>query len=105
LQNFFLNYNCTCIYNSVSFDATMCNLNYAMNEAMDLAILYGLINIPGGHAVAHLVEALCYELEGRGFDSRWCHWNFSLHNPFGRTMTLGLTQPLTEMRTRNISWG
>jgi len=28
------------------------------------------------------------------------HW----HNPFGRTMTLGLTQPLTEMSTRNISW-
>jgi len=30
------------------------------------------------HAVAQLVEALCYKSEGRGFDSRWCHWNFSL---------------------------
>ena len=29
-----------------------------------------------GHAVAQLVEALSYKLEGRGFDSRWCHWNF-----------------------------
>jgi len=29
------------------------------------------------------------------------HW----HNPSGRTMTLGLTQPLTEVSTRNISWG
>jgi hypothetical protein len=29
------------------------------------------------------------------------HW----HNPFGRTMALGSTQPLTEMSTRNISWG
>jgi hypothetical protein len=28
------------------------------------------------------------------------HW----HNPSGRTMALGLTQPLTEMSTRNISW-
>jgi hypothetical protein len=28
------------------------------------------------------------------------HW----HNPFDRTMTLGSTQPLTEMSTRNISW-
>jgi len=28
------------------------------------------------------------------------HW----HNPSGRTMALGLTQPLTEMITRNISW-
>jgi hypothetical protein len=26
-------------------------------------------------------------------------------NPSGRTMALGLTQPLTEMSTRNISWG
>jgi hypothetical protein len=25
-----------------------------------------------------LVEALCYKPKGRGFDSRWCHWNFSL---------------------------
>ena len=31
-----------------------------------------------GHVVAQLVEALCYKLEGRGFDSRWCHWNYSL---------------------------
>ena len=23
-------------------------------------------------------EALRYKPEGRGFDSRWCHWNFSL---------------------------
>ena len=29
-----------------------------------------------GHAVAQLVEALRYKSEGRGFDSRWCHWNF-----------------------------
>jgi len=30
-----------------------------------------------------------------------CHW----HNPSCRTMALGLTQSLTEMSTRNISWG
>jgi len=30
---------------------------------------------------------------------------FFWHNPSGRTMALGLTQPLTEMSTRNISWG
>jgi hypothetical protein len=28
------------------------------------------------------------------------HW----HNPSGRTLALGLTQPLNEMSTRNISW-
>jgi hypothetical protein len=31
-----------------------------------------------GHAVARFVGALRYKLEGHGFDSRWCHWNFSL---------------------------
>jgi len=31
-----------------------------------------------GYAVAQLVEALRYKPEGRGFDSRWCHWNISL---------------------------
>ena len=30
------------------------------------------------HAVAQLFEALLYKPEGRGFDSQWCHWNFSL---------------------------
>jgi hypothetical protein len=30
-----------------------------------------------GYAVAQLIEALRYKLEGRGIKSRWCHWNFS----------------------------
>jgi hypothetical protein len=37
--------------------------------------------VPGlraGHAVAQLVETLRYKPEGRGFDSRWGHWDFSL---------------------------
>jgi len=46
-----------------------------------------------GHMVAQLVEALRYKPEGCGFNSQWCNWNFSL------------TWPLTEMSTRNISWG
>jgi hypothetical protein len=50
-----------------------------------------------GRAVAP--EALWYKTEGRGFDSRWCHWNFSL------IMALESTQPVTEISTRNISWG
>jgi len=31
--------------------------------------------------VARLVEALRYKPEDRGFDFRWCHWNFSLTQP------------------------
>ena len=57
--------------------------------------------------------------------TRWCSWLrhcatsrkgagsisdgvigiFHWHNISGRTMALGLTQPLREMSTRNISWG
>ena len=32
--------------------------------------------------MAQLVEALRYKPKGRGFDSRWCHWNFSLIQSF-----------------------
>jgi lysozyme family protein len=32
--------------------------------------------------VAQLVEALRYKLEGRGFDSRRCHWNASMTYSF-----------------------
>jgi len=62
---------------------------------------------------------------GRGEGTRWRSWLrhcatsrkvadsiphgvtgiFHWHNLSGRTMALGLTHPLTEMSTRNISWG
>ena len=49
--------------------------------------LFPLGNISGTHlcwgqAVTQLVEALRYKPEGRGFDSRCCHWNFSLIQSF-----------------------
>jgi len=37
-----------------------------------------LFNEGGTLLVAQLVEALRYKPEGCGFDSRWCHWIFSL---------------------------
>jgi len=37
---------------------------------------------PKMYAVAQLVEALRYKPEGRGFDSRWCHLEFSLPSFF-----------------------
>jgi hypothetical protein len=58
-----------------------------------------------GYAEARLVEAPRYKSEVRRFDSQWCHGNFLLNNPSGRTMVLGSTQPQTEMSTRNISSG
>jgi hypothetical protein len=47
-----------------------------------------------------VVKAPCSKPAGRGFDSRWCYWNFSVTQPSGRTMALGSNQPLTEMSTR-----
>ena len=35
-----------------------------------------------GHTVVELAEALRYRPEGHGFDSEWCHWNFSLTQSF-----------------------
>ena len=52
--------------------------------------------------VVHLVEALRYLVAGLISDGviGIFHW----HNPSGHTVALGLTQPLTEMSTKNISW-
>jgi len=48
-----------------------------------LRVIIGLFNgFISGHAVAQLVETLRYNPEGSGFDSRWCHWNFSLREFF-----------------------
>jgi hypothetical protein len=53
-----------------------------------------------------LVQVLCYKSEGREFESRRGHWIFfDLPNSTSRTMGLGLTQPLTEMSTRNVPGG
>jgi len=34
--------------------------------------------IVSGDRGSTVVKVLCYKSEGRWFDSRWCHWNFSL---------------------------
>ena len=46
--------------------------------------------------MAQLVEALCFKPEGRGFDSEYCHLNFSLTLSFRPHYGLGVTQPLPE---------
>jgi hypothetical protein len=52
------------------------------------------------YAVARLVEALRY----KRFPMLSLEFFIDIILP-GRTMALGLTQPLTEMSTRNITWG
>jgi hypothetical protein len=61
--------------------------------------------VVAGYALSQLVGALRYKPEGRGFSSWWCIGIFHWHNPFGRSMILGSHQPITEIGTRNISWG
>jgi len=46
------------------------------------AVYLYFTNLESLHAVAQLVEALHYKLEGRGFDFRWCHCSFSLAQSF-----------------------
>jgi len=56
--------------------------------------------------VAQLVEALHYVQAGRSrVRFPMVSLEFFNDNTSGRTMALGSTQPLTEMSTRNISWG
>ena len=56
--------------------------------------------------VTQLVEALRYKPEGLGFNSPMVSLEFFIDsNPSVGTMALGLTQPLTELSTRNISCG
>jgi hypothetical protein len=55
--------------------------------------------------VAQLVEALRYNPEGLSSIPNGVIEIFHSQNPSGRTMTLGLTKPLIEMSTRNISCG
>jgi len=43
--------------------------------------------------VAQFVQALRYEPEGGGFDSRWCLGIVHSLNSFGRNMALGSIQP------------
>ena len=53
-------------------------LMYESESKFKLNILNTWCKTTSGHPVAQLVEALSYTPGGRGFDSRWCHWNFSL---------------------------
>ena len=48
-------------------------INFTKSNVPVVIFTFGTV-ISLGHSVAQLVEALRYKPEGRGFDSRWCHW-------------------------------
>jgi len=37
-----------------------------------------MYEVKNGACGGVVVKALRYKPAGRGFDSRWCHWNFSV---------------------------
>jgi hypothetical protein len=43
----------------------------------ELGKLLVLYSVKGAHS-SLVVKALRYKPAGRGFDSRWCHWNVSV---------------------------
>jgi hypothetical protein len=55
--------------------------------------------------VVQVVEALRYKPEGHGFDLNWVFGIFNLLTLSGRPMILVLILPLTEINTKDISWG
>jgi hypothetical protein len=57
-----------------------------------------------GHAVAQCLRHCATNRKLAGSIPDGIIGIFHWHNPSGRTMALGSTQPLTEMNTRNISW-
>ena len=60
---------CVCEYVCESVSVCVCTVDSTKKYAL---------TVKRDHAVAHLDEALCFKPEGRGFDSRLCHRNFSV---------------------------
>jgi hypothetical protein len=52
-----------------------------------------------------VVKALCTNRQVTGSIPNGVLGILQSHNPSGHTMTLGSTQPLSEISTRCISWG
>ena len=63
----------------------------------------GLCHGLGVYAMAQLIVALRYRVAVSILDS--VIGIFHLYNSSGSTLALWSTQPLTELSTRNISWG
>jgi hypothetical protein len=64
---------------------------------LNLLKIKSLYTFRGGHCATNRKVAGSIPDDVTGF--------FQGHNRSGLTMALGSTQPLTEMSTRNISWG
>ena len=70
------------MFNNIFFFESLgfCNIMWKKYRRAEQAAVDNMAHAHGmlGYAVAHLVEVLRYKPEGRVFDFRCCHWNFSL---------------------------
>jgi hypothetical protein len=55
--------------------------------------------------VAQLVETLRYKPEGRGFDSRWCHWDFTLTQSFRPRCGFGIDSAFNSNKNQEYFLG
>jgi hypothetical protein len=80
-------------------------ISYSLPMLSFLKIGIFIAPVPG-ESMAQLVEALRYQPESRGFDSRWCDLRVLIDIILpAATVVLGWTQPLTEIITRDYSDG
>jgi hypothetical protein len=68
-------------------------------------VLLELLYYHRGTAVAQWLRCCATNRKVAGSIPDGVNGIFHCHKPSDRTMALGSTQPLTEMSTRNISWG
>ena len=65
--------------------ACLCNNKqfiYCLFKKVNLKFQFSRITFLCGARGGLVVKALHYKPASRGFDSRWCHWNFSLTYSF-----------------------
>jgi hypothetical protein len=62
----------------IYMNISMCNAKEFQNTRISLYIYREYISYLWTADGGKLVKVLCYKSEGRWFDSRWCHWHFSL---------------------------
>ena len=68
--------------------------------------LYNLYSSPNtGARGGVVVKVLRYKPAGRGFDSRWCHWNFSVTKSFRSHYGPGVDSASNRNEYQVISWG
>jgi len=74
-------------------------------QPLILPTIFKFCNLYYGDRCNTVVKVLCYKSKVAGSIPAGVIGIFHWHNTSDRTMALGSTQPLTEMSTRNISWG